>query len=244
MKKQILLSLIMNFVTLTSFSICVSAAPRIMNDGTMFDAEFYADRYPDVATIYGSDEARLYEHYVQFGNAEGRLPFATTTNATSVSNDLVVGNIDETAEKQAQMQEGYYALPQNVRNFYNSKNIMIYACTRNHIGTVNTRKSIGFTRSCWTDEGFSSATIYVCGSQYMPPKYTLYHELGHVLDYDGRYSSNWDGWAEMQPYNKTQVYSAREAFAEAFAGYFDRNEKLKKTAPNAYAYIEDIIVNM
>ena len=48
----------------------------------------------------------------------------------------------------------------------------------------------------------------------------------------------------MQPYSPTQVYSASEAFAEAFAAYFERPEKLKKTAPNAYTYIENIIVNM
>ena len=78
----------------------------------------------------------------------------------------------------------------------------------------------------------------------MPPVYTLYHELGHVLDYGYRYSRNWEGWTEMQPYSPTQVYSSGEAFAEAFAAYFTRPEKLKSVAPNAYAYIDNIILGM
>ena len=58
----------------------------------------------------------------------------------------------------------------------------------------------------------------------------MYHELGHVLDVGYRYPKNWEGWTEMQPFSPTQVYSANEAFAEAFAAYFERPTKLKNTA--------------
>ncbi len=67
------------------------AAPKTMADGTVFDAEFYAKQYPDVAAVFGTDEAMLYSHYVNFGKKEGRLPAATTTAAittTTASSDF------------------------------------------------------------------------------------------------------------------------------------------------------------
>lgn len=239
------------------------AAPKTMSDGQVFDAEFYANTYPDVKAAFGNDEAKLYEHYLKYGKAEGRLPYdpailntaapaaaAPATPAPPATKDLFVGNIDETVEKQIAVQQGYCALPQNVKDFYNVKNVKLYVCTRDHIGSISDRKSLGYSQIRWMDDGpLTSANVFVCGSQndFMPPVYTLYHELGHVLDYSrgaNKYSDSWTGWTEMIPYSKTQVYSPAEAFCEAFAGYLARPEKLKKIAPNAYVYIENIIVNM
>ena len=251
MKKIRLLVMLFSIVVFFSSSISAYAAPKTMSDGQLFDAEFYANTYPDVKAAYGYDEALLYAHYLAFGKAEGRLPYAEATVVTvPATNDLIIGNKDETAEKQAVLQSGYAALPQNVKNFFNKKNIRIYAATRDYIGTVNTRKSLGYTYFTFSDTGaFISADVYVCGStnSFMPPVYTLYHERGHILDSSSgwkAYSSNWSGWEEMKPYSPTQVYNEGEAFAEAFAAYFLRPEKLQKTAPNAYLYIESIIINM
>jgi len=47
-----------------------------MADGTMFDAQFYAQTYVDVANAVGTDEAALYNHYVNHGKAEGRKAYA------------------------------------------------------------------------------------------------------------------------------------------------------------------------
>lgn len=53
------------------------AAPSPQADGTMFDAQFYAQRYPDVVEYYGTtDPAVMYRHYQEFGKTEGRLPYA------------------------------------------------------------------------------------------------------------------------------------------------------------------------
>ena len=41
-------------------SIDVYAAPKTMADGTVFDAEYYAETYPDVKAAFGNDEAALY----------------------------------------------------------------------------------------------------------------------------------------------------------------------------------------
>ena len=34
----------------------IQAAPKTMPDGTVFDADFYAETYPDVAKAVGNDE--------------------------------------------------------------------------------------------------------------------------------------------------------------------------------------------
>lgn len=37
-----------------------------------FDAEFYANTYPDVVAVFGSSPEALYKHYLDYGKAEGR----------------------------------------------------------------------------------------------------------------------------------------------------------------------------
>ncbi len=38
----------------------------------VFDAEYYANRYPDLKTAYGTDEDKLYNHFINYGIEEGR----------------------------------------------------------------------------------------------------------------------------------------------------------------------------
>lgn len=73
-KKLIILATAMTLAL--SFNITVCAQPETMPDGTEFDAEFYAQTYPDVAAVYGNNANMLYQHYVQYGKAEGRLATA------------------------------------------------------------------------------------------------------------------------------------------------------------------------
>ena len=58
------------------WNMMICAKPATMPDGTVFDAEFYAQTYPDVAAVYGNDVALLYQHYVLYGKAEGRIASA------------------------------------------------------------------------------------------------------------------------------------------------------------------------
>ncbi len=60
-------------VCLLSMGIKANAAPQRMPDGAIFDAEYYAQMYPDVTAALGIDPVVLYQHYVNFGKAEGRL---------------------------------------------------------------------------------------------------------------------------------------------------------------------------
>ena len=43
----------------------------------VFDADFYANKYPDVKNAYGYDKAKLLEHFVKYGMYEGRQGCAT-----------------------------------------------------------------------------------------------------------------------------------------------------------------------
>ncbi len=60
-------------------SMTAFAAPEIMADGTLFDAEYYAQANPDVATVYGTDKNALFQHYTMFGKSEGRTACADAT---------------------------------------------------------------------------------------------------------------------------------------------------------------------
>lgn len=70
------------------------AAPKTMPDGTVFDAEFYANTYPDVKSAFGNDETALYNHYVQHGKSEGRK--ATASASTTTTAPVYQDNFDPT----------------------------------------------------------------------------------------------------------------------------------------------------
>jgi len=60
----------------------VQAQPKTMDDGTVFDAEHYAQKYADVVSVYGTEEKSLYKHYAQFGIAENREAVAAPDKNT------------------------------------------------------------------------------------------------------------------------------------------------------------------
>lgn len=70
MKKRLcrLLTCGVSVFMLSANTLSVSAVDM----GTFFDAEYYAEQYPDVVEVYGTEEEALYEHYVTYGIKEGR----------------------------------------------------------------------------------------------------------------------------------------------------------------------------
>lgn len=73
MKKYLVLLL----SVLLSINIGITAFAEIivMSDGGKFDPKYYAETYPDVAELIGTDTEALYEHYLNFGIYEGRSPY-------------------------------------------------------------------------------------------------------------------------------------------------------------------------
>lgn len=69
-----ILALIIIFAsTLPADVVSVSAAtnsPQSLEE--LFDAKFYAYKYPDVVSVVGNDESALYKHFVEHGIEEGR----------------------------------------------------------------------------------------------------------------------------------------------------------------------------
>lgn len=73
MKKQKIFIFITAAALLLGCGTTAYAAPEIMPDGKVFDAEYYALTNPDVAAALGMDTDALYLHYTTFGQSEGRL---------------------------------------------------------------------------------------------------------------------------------------------------------------------------
>lgn len=71
-KRNIMIFTVAVSVVLTNGT-TVCAAPERMPDGTIFDAAYYAELYPDVVNAVGMETASLYQHYVNYGKLEGRL---------------------------------------------------------------------------------------------------------------------------------------------------------------------------
>ncbi len=90
------MAILMSTVAISSTTASAASGTNVPSD---FDASFYADTYPDLKEAIGTDAEALYNHYVQFGQKEGRLPNAqgklssasssttATGNSTSVSNN-------------------------------------------------------------------------------------------------------------------------------------------------------------
>lgn len=51
-----------------------SADPANVRYDSAFDAVYYLDRYPDIYQHFGSDYAKAYNHWLQYGMKEGRKP--------------------------------------------------------------------------------------------------------------------------------------------------------------------------
>ena len=81
MKKQWMLTILV--VATLGCGMTVSAQTKTMPDGTAFDAQYYADAYPDVKAAFGTDEQALYRHYMEHGKAEGRSPVPTADSQTA-----------------------------------------------------------------------------------------------------------------------------------------------------------------
>ena len=64
------------------------AAPQLMTDGAMFDAEWYRQQNPDVNAAFPADASPevFYQHYITYGAKEGRLPYEGAPKAEGTEN--------------------------------------------------------------------------------------------------------------------------------------------------------------
>lgn len=72
-KKSAVFMMAMAMVVVAGSGMTVQASPQRMPDGTLFDSDYYAETYPDLMQIFGRDTTMLYQHYKNYGKAEGRV---------------------------------------------------------------------------------------------------------------------------------------------------------------------------
>lgn len=77
------------FLILLGCSMTVYAQPVTLEDGTVFDAQYYAQNNPDVAAILGMDENALYQHYILYGKAEGRIGAAPDVSSMDYNHQVM-----------------------------------------------------------------------------------------------------------------------------------------------------------
>lgn len=139
MKKKIMTALLA--IIVLGNSLTALAAPEIMPDGTVFDAEYYAQMYPDVVAVFGMDADALYQHYINYGRAEGRSGSANGSNdAVSVT--------DNAAEPSLVYPD--YALVQDIVGRYN-KNRLKGITPENKI-IVAVEDTTGYTEKIYDEQ--------------------------------------------------------------------------------------------
>lgn len=89
MKKSVV-KLVAALVVATSLMSPVAAQPAVMDDGTVFDAAYYAKNNPDVVSVFGTDSNLLYQHFKNYGLSEGRLPFDPMADLSGIQNDAAI----------------------------------------------------------------------------------------------------------------------------------------------------------
>lgn len=94
-KKILLLMIVIVFSS--GLSVSAFAKPKIMSDGQLFDAEYFAKNNPEAAKVLRYNEKLLYEYYINYGKALGKLPYA---NETKTASESIESNLNSTTSNQ------------------------------------------------------------------------------------------------------------------------------------------------
>lgn len=82
MKRQILRKFI--GISAAAMIAVTMQSPVQVRAAEKFDPVFYATIYADVAAVFGTDAQALYNHYITFGQKEGRMPYAGAAGGETV----------------------------------------------------------------------------------------------------------------------------------------------------------------
>ena len=80
-----------------SVSIPADAKTVTLDNGQVFDSDYYAETYPDVKAAFGTNFDLLLKHYKEYGIKEGRKPSADAT----VAKPTGLVSIDKLANKKS-----------------------------------------------------------------------------------------------------------------------------------------------
>lgn len=121
--KKTLFAIMATAMALNS-SLIAFAAPETMPDGTIFDAEYYAQNNLDVAAVLGTNKDVLYQHYLKFGKAEGRQAYEVLQNTVTPSGSVLIEAGDENYLRMGYLMSGfdYDLIPRTERVYYTNEN--------------------------------------------------------------------------------------------------------------------------
>ena len=199
MRKK-LYSLLTIFALTLASSVTAFAAPEVMPDGGVFDAEYYAQNNPDVAAAFGMDKELLYSHYVNCGKAEGRLAVApveltkeelvtNTAKRLQLENECKQGKYDYIYDK-----AGYRFEPSEVMGYFSDVAIEQFI---NFEALVNYVKNVELYR--YADEVTFASSYY-------------YQEIKKKAEEDALLHVN-DRYWQFHFQTKEHNYSRQEYFA-------------------------------
>jgi len=138
------------------------------------------------------------------------------------------------------LEKQYNSLPESIRNLLESTNLKMYIIDYlEHSGDYNNKKNIAI---------FNNNSMGI----------DIHHEIGHALDYALNKDSDNDIWKTIYENNKDKVSlfikkplllnhltsNKEEFFAFIFDNYISNNEKLLKEIPEAYEYMNQLVLNI
>ena len=175
MKK--LLCVIFTVAVVFSFSIPIVSHAY----GPEFDPVYYANKYPDVVSVFGTtDPEVLYRHYLDYGIKEGRYPNATVEESVKGYSTNLTGILDETITPQEGYEEYTYvdvSIDKQIVTYFYLGEIKWQSCcvTGTANGKRDTPKGVfwiktktpgkrlkGKTWDCWVDR-WMRFTDTACG---------------------------------------------------------------------------------
>lgn len=122
MKKHILKK-----ITATAAAVLIIAAignPIHADAAEEFDPVYYGTVYPDVAAAFGTDAEALYNHYITYGQKEGRLPYAGATGGETVTGIAGTATVSTDAPSQTDVTANGIVPIEKLQNYTSLKKKM------------------------------------------------------------------------------------------------------------------------
>ncbi len=178
---------IMTTLTVLSNGLTAFAAPETMSDGTVFDAEYYAQSNPDVAAVLGTDKDVLYHHYLNYGKAEGRRAFADSTITDTVTDTSISAQVnalgityDPSRDEDLLLQ--WYTL-RPVGNNWKGKFSIFDATTDEEREQIRKESEIYYSTRQFVRADFTNDPLYLALAQELMKSRELFHQSNFDTQY-------------------------------------------------------------
>ena len=168
----------------------------------------------------------------------------TAIFAKTVTINNVTVNEAENANLSALAAAEMAQFPISVQKSFVDNGWNYYIVENQGISKAFGQKKKGWIIDAYTD--INGKAIYINGSKRNIK--SLYHEMGHFIDSTQGWPSQTAEFAAIYASEAARVSeyatsNAKECFAEVVMGYYTDPEGTKKKAPQAYAFVTNVIMN-